>query len=438
MTFFFILLIIALLVFLVVQNLNNKHRLRKLVDALKNNDRTLLTKGSELSARSILNDLENQIIEQIFEAETLEKRVVRREDLISAVVDGLVDAVIVFDKNFNIRFTNPSACKLFGWSSPPLELNAKEQLNNDQLVKLIENSFDNSQSETIEIQHQPPGSLDSIPRILEVELAPLTLNEKRSVNRARLVLRDVTDARNLELVRKDFVANASHELRTPLTIINGYLENLIEDKLEDRENSINFLNVMQKHGSRLARIIEDMLTISKLESYSDTIQIQPFNLKSCTEEVIARLKPLIDIKEAQLKLSFPEDSTINGDVFYWGQILFNLIENALKENEEKGIEITISLALENNHYIITVSDNGVGIPTNSIEFIFKRFYRVDQSRGAEKKGTGLGLSIVKRAVEAHSGNITVSSTPGIITSFKIQLPKDQDSYNKNEERNSQN
>ena len=91
MTFFFILLIIALLVFLVVQNLNNKHRLRKLVNALKNNDRTLLTKGSDLSAGSILNDLENQIIEQIFEAETLEKRVVRREDLISAVVDGLVD-----------------------------------------------------------------------------------------------------------------------------------------------------------------------------------------------------------------------------------------------------------------------------------------------------------------------------------------------------------
>ena len=100
MTFFFILLIIALLVFLVVQNLNNKHRLRKLVDALKNNDRTLLTKGSELSAGSILNDLENQIIEQIFEAETLEKRVVRREDLISAVVDGLVDELLSIDAGY--------------------------------------------------------------------------------------------------------------------------------------------------------------------------------------------------------------------------------------------------------------------------------------------------------------------------------------------------
>ena len=141
-------------------------------------------------------------------------------------------------------------------------------------------------------------------------------------------------------------------MRTPLTIINGYLENLIEDEIEDKENSLNFLAVMQKHGHRLARIIEDMLTISKLESHSDTIQILPFNFKSCTEEVIARLKPLIDQKEAKLKLLFPENSTVNGDVFYWGQILFNLIENALKENEEKGIEISISLTEKDDNFII--------------------------------------------------------------------------------------
>ena len=423
MTFLFISLIIVLLFLLIVQNLSNKSRLKKLVEALRKNDQNLLKANSSNTKASAFYDLEQQIVEQIFEAETLEKRVGRREDLISAVVEGLGDAVIVFDKNFKIRFTNPSACKLFGWASPPLELNAVEQLNNNELIKLIENSFNNPITETIEIQHQPPGSLDTLSRVLEVELAPLTLNDNKSVNRARLVLRDVTDARNLELVRKDFVANASHELRTPLTIINGYLENLIEDEIEDKENSLNFLTVMQKHGHRLARIIEDMLTISKLESHSDTIQILPFNFKSCTEEVIARLKPLIDQKEAKLKLLFPEDSTVNGDVFYWGQILFNLIENALKENEEKGIEISICLTEKDNNFIISVSDNGVGIPASSIEFIFKRFYRVDESRGTEKKGTGLGLSIVKRAIEAHSGEITVASTPGIITTFQVILPK---------------
>ena len=422
----YITLIILLGILLIFQTLGNQARLRKLVKALKENDRKLLNEKLSFGSSTAYKDLEKQIIEQIFEAENLEKRVVRREDLISSVVDGLSDAVIVFDKSFKIRFTNPSACRLFGWASPPLELNAVEQMSNDKLIKLIEDSFTNPKTETIEIKHKPLGSQDLLPRILEVELAPLALNENKSVNRARLVLKDVTDARNLDLVRKDFVANASHELRTPLTIINGYLENLIEDKIADKEMSINFLNVMQKHGLRLARIIEDMLTISKLESHSETIQIKPFNLLSCTEEVIARLGPLIDQKEAELDLVFPDNNIINGDVFYWGQILFNLIENALKENEEKGIAITVSLIHEDTCDKVIVSDNGVGIPANSIDFIFKRFYRVDQSRGAEKKGTGLGLSIVKRAIDAHRGYISVSSTPGIITSFTISLPKVQD------------
>ena len=421
----YITLIILLGILLIFQTLGNKARLRKLVKALKENDRKLLNEKLSFGSSTAYKDLEKQIIEQIFEAENLEKRVVRREDLISSVVDGLSDAVIVFDKSFKIRFTNPSACRLFGWASPPLELNAVEQMSNDKLIKLIEDSFTNPKTETIEIKHKPLGSQDLLPRILEVELAPLALNENKSVNRARLVLKDVTDARNLDLVRKDFVANASHELRTPLTIINGYLENLIEDKIADKEMSINFLNVMQKHGLRLARIIEDMLTISKLESHSETIQIKPFNLLSCTEEVIARLGPLIDQKEAKLDLVFSDNSIINGDVFYWGQILFNLIENALKENEENGIVITVSLIHEDTCDKVIVSDNGVGIPANSIDFIFKRFYRVDQSRGAEKKGTGLGLSIVKRAIDAHGGDISVSSTPGIITSFTISLPKVQ-------------
>ena len=425
MTYLFIILIFFLSFLLILQNSRNKSRLKKLADALKKNDRNLLEEHSSSSNSSSYKDLEKQIIEQIFEAENLEKRVGRREDLISLVVDGLSDAVIVFDKNFKIRFTNPSACRLFGWASPPLELNAVEQMSNENLIKLIEDSFTNPKTETIEIKHKPPGSLDLLPRVLEVELAPLTLNENKSVNRVRLVLKDVTDARNLDLVRKDFVANASHELRTPLTIINGYLENLIEDKIEDKEMSINFLTVMQKHGLRLARIIEDMLTISKLESHSETIQIKPFNLLSCTEEVIARLGPLIDQKEAELDLVFPDNKTINGDVFYWGQVLFNLIENALKENEEKGIVITVSLIHEDTCDKVIVSDNGVGIPADSIDFIFKRFYRVDQSHGAEKKGTGLGLSIVKRAIDAHRGDISVSSTPGIITSFTITLPKVQ-------------
>jgi signal transduction histidine kinase len=183
---------------------------------------------------------------------------------------------------------------------------------------------------------------------------------------------------------------------------------------------------MQKHGNRIARIIEDMLTISKLESHSDTIQIKPFNLRACTEEVITRLNPLFEQKQATAELIFPENSTINGDVFYWDQILFNLIENALKENNKPSLKITVSLDRGADEDTITVKDDGVGIPSDALEFIFKRFYRIDQNHGADKKGTGLGLSIVKRAIEAHDGNISVNSTPGIVTAFKITMPSNKD------------
>ena len=424
MTFYFILLIAILFFALILQRKKNQQRISKLTLALKSNDRKLLTGHSAKAHYSAYQELENLIIDQIFEAEALEKRVVRREDLISAIVDGLGDSVIVFDQGLKIRFTNPSACELFGWSSPPLELNAADYIQNTKLIKLIQKSINTQRIETIEIQHKIPNDSKHSIRTLEVEVAPLTLTGEKSVTRTRVVLRDVTDARNLDLVRKDFVANASHELRTPLTIINGYLENLIDSEITDKENSLKFLSIMQKHGNRIARIIEDMLTISKLESHSETIQIKPFDLRLCAEEVITRLNPLFDQKKAKAALKFPENSYIEGDVFYWDQILFNLIENALKENDEPNLKITVSLNREtDNEDIITVKDDGVGIPSDALEFIFKRFYRIDQSHGAEKKGTGLGLSIVKRATEAHEGEITVSSTPGIVTAFTIRIPK---------------
>ena len=426
MTFFFILLIAILFFILIFQRRKNQRRIYKLAQALKSNDRKLLTGHSAKAHYSDYQELENLIIDQIFEAETLEKRVERREDLISAVVDGLGDSVIVFDQGLKIRFTNPSACKLFGWASPPLELSAEKYIKNTKLIRLIQKSINTQRIETIEIQHQIPNDLNHSVRTLEVEVAPLTLTSEKSVTRTRVVLRDVTDARNLDLVRKDFVANASHELRTPLTIINGYLENLIDSEISDKDNSLKFLKIMQKHGNRIARIIEDMLTISKLESHSETIQIRPFDLRLCTEEVITRLNPLFEEKKAEAKLEFPDDSSIQGDVFYWDQILFNLIENALKENDEPNLKISISLNRESEHEdIITVKDDGVGMPAEALEFIFKRFYRIDQSHGAEKKGTGLGLSIVKRAIEAHDGEITVSSTPGIVTAFTITIPRKQ-------------
>lgn len=425
MTTFFICLSAALAALLWLQHIRGKSYLRRLSDALASHDRESLGEGKFHRAPAPFRKLEKQIFEQLFETENLEQRIDRRERLLEVVVEGLGDAVIVFDQDLHIRFINPSATRLFAWDPerPPLGEDAGDCISNTALVDMLEDCIANGQHENTEIIHTVPGGGEASARNLEVDVAPMQYSDSGTVTRARVVLHDVSSAHELEQVRKDFVANASHELRTPLTVINGYLENLIDSEIEDRDQSLRFLGVMQKHGDRIARIIEDMLTISKLESDVDIIEKNTFDLRKCALEVRARLAPLAEAKSATISIELPEgESEVSGDAFYWDQILFNLIENAIKENDALGLKVSVSIERTETEDMVTISDNGVGIPKAALPFIFKRFYRVDTNRGADKKGTGLGLSIVKRAVEAHGGTICVDSTPGVRTAFTISLP----------------
>jgi two-component system phosphate regulon sensor histidine kinase PhoR len=237
------------------------------------------------------------------------------------------------------------------------------------------------------------------------------------------LIRDVTEEAITEQVRKDFVANASHELRTPLTLINGYIETLEDGLIEDKEAAKKSLAVMQKHSNRLVRIIKDMLTISKLEKAAGTLSLEPFDISECVSDVIEHLSPLIEEKEAKVAVNIPADNrSMLGDRFYWDQVFMNLIENALKENQQRGLSVMVSFERGNGQNLIKITDDGVGIPRADLPFIFKRFYRGAKHHSKEIKGTGLGLSIVKRAVEAHGGNISVESTPGAATVFTMAVP----------------
>ena len=180
---------------------------------------------------------------------------------------------------------------------------------------------------------------------------------------------------------------------------------------------------MHQNSQRLMNIIEDMLMISKLESgHKAILKEQWFRLTSCADDVFSRLDSIREKKQAVLHMDIPTDWELYGDPFYWTQILFNLVENALKQNTEPGLSITAAAAKTQDACVITVTDTGVGIPAESIPFLFNRFYRVETHHSSEIKGTGLGLSIVKRAVEAHDGTITVSSIPHRETVFTITIP----------------
>lgn len=240
-----------------------------------------------------------------------------------------------------------------------------------------------------------------------------------------LVFHDVTESHRTQVIRRDFVANASHELRTPLTILRGYLETLAEnpDAAADEAYRTRALDVMLRHTERIMHLVEGMLTVSKLED-SRSLQLRPeeFDFSELVADVALQLESVLQSRRVELGVALHcTPLMLRGDKFYWSQIIFNLLDNALKNNEAPGLKLEVSSAVANDGaLLINVQDNGVGIEAEHLPYIFNRFYRADKT--GKVKGTGLGLSIVRNAIEAHGGSISVSSTPLHCTVFTIRIP----------------
>lgn len=355
-----------------------------------------------------------------------QKKTLRTEQ--DSLLNALTDSFILIDAHGDILFANDTTTELVAGRLVDGR-NIKEVLLDSRLRRAIEKSLASGRQEIERVvipQQSSPGGIAETRTETAwlVDAAPLDRNTKKTVT--RVVIRDVSTENQTEQVRKDFVANASHELRTPLSIINGYLENMVEGEIDDPAFLQRSLIIMQKHGDRLARIVEDMLVISRLESgESATLNLSPFLFSDCVQDVIDRLEPVISEQSAQIQLQIEDEKlSLLGDRFYWTQVFFNLIENALKQNAKQALTLEVGSKLKADGGItLWISDNGVGIPNSDLPYIFKRFYRVEKHHNQDSvKGTGLGLSIVKRAIEAHQGTISVSSVPGQKTSFSIQLP----------------
>ena len=350
----------------------------------------------------------------------------RHEHEFARLLDALPDPFIsISEEGQIIRHNRPVADIFHGREI--LGRSFQQVLLDPALIAQIEKSTENASaiSTTLSFPPSSPFSDKSLGKEShwKVDLRPISLN--RDTLEIQLIMRNITAEVQTDQIRKDFVANASHELRTPRSIIAGYLENLTEDGgLDNKEVAKNMLSTMDRHVVRINRIVEDMLVISKLESNEGTpLKMESFNLASCVRDVVERLDLLIEKQKAKVSIDVPE-ITLTGDRFYWTQILFNLVENALKQNASTSVEVKIEAEKKNDsEIVISVSDNGIGIPSSDLPFIFKRFFRVEKHHSQnEIKGTGLGLSIVKRAVEAHGGTIEGTSTPGSKTTFTMTVP----------------
>lgn len=376
-----------------------------------------------------LSPLRRALADTLAEAALARDSERKQREFQEALLNEIKDAIFILDRNREIRFANAAARILFP-SDQPYKSRAFYDVCHDHRVhdtlELAEQiGAKVSDHLALRVRDGQKDRLRDLTVLVEAE--PLSFGPGGSTTGSWILMKDITAELETEQIRRDFVANASHELRTPLSIINGYLETM-DDAGADLRRDIyrRAIRTMRKHGDRLARIVEDMLTISKLESASELLAREPFDLRDSAEDIIGQLQPLIEAQHARVLLEADPDHdwTLAGDRFYWDQIFFNLIENALKQNPEPGLKIVVRFAFEDGRYLLSVADDGIGIPAADLPLVFKRFYRVQKHHAqTQVKGTGLGLSIVKRAVEAHHGRIEVESRPGIRTVFTITVPQ---------------
>jgi two-component system, OmpR family, phosphate regulon sensor histidine kinase PhoR len=357
----------------------------------------------------------------LLEAESVLSREEYLRRLFEALLNEIRQGVVIVDDTSRIKFCNRALGHLLHRPEIRRGRTLMEEISDHQITGVVQDAMASQRRTVRQVEHTTISSSGAVgTRHLLVEAAPLPAKAERG---AWLMLYDVTEQTMTEQIRKDFVANASHELRTPLTLINGYIETLQSGVIKDEAARRRCLDVMEKHGKRIVRIIEDMLTISRLENGSSSLTIEPFTVRSVVQDAVDHLSQMLEGRDTRIELDFPADGgPLLGDRFYWDQVFTNLLENAIKENPNPGLVIKAGGRWFSDHCILTVSDNGVGIPAHDLPFVFKRFFRGHKHHSPEIKGTGLGLSIVRRTIEAHGGSVELTSTPGVETLFAITLP----------------
>lgn len=356
-----------------------------------------------------LNKMAQDIEDKIKEVKTQNQK-------LAAIFNSMIEGIIVVDKTAHIISVNPTIEKIFNVSKKEAEGKIfLEVIRNNDISEVINSVLKNGKLLSAEINLVLP-----VRRIFEVNAAPIFDNN--IVNGCLVVIHDITEIRRLETIRSDFVANVSHELKTPLTSIKGFVETLLEGALEDKENNRSFLKIIQDHAERLNSLVDDLLSLSHLESKEIMLNKTNFNLKQQVEGIISGFRSQLRNKDIEIKNELSADISLTADKNRLEQVITNLIDNAIKFNKEKG-SIKIYGEEINAKVKITVEDSGMGIPEKDIPRIFERFYRVDKARSRELGGTGLGLSIVKHIVELHNGSVGVESTEGFGSKFWFIFPK---------------
>ena len=351
-------------------------------------------------------------------ADELQERLVlleRERSQLRTVLEGMVEGVVLTDPTGRILLANDAFRRIFNAQLPVEGRRPLETARVPALQEAIESALEADEPVTREIALG--GAQD---KVIQASLA--SIRESGETVGAVAVFHDVSELKRLERVRREFVANVSHELRTPLTAIKGYAETLRDGGLRDPETAAEFVRVIHRHAERLRALIEDLLDLAAVEQGEARIDLAPVALRDVATQAEAVARPAAAGKRHTLTLDVPGDlPRVLADRDRLGQVLINLLDNAVKFTPEGG-RIEVSARPSSGRVVLSVKDNGVGIPPEDIGRIFERFYRVGRSRDRREGGTGLGLAIAKHLTQAMGGTIEVESRPGSGTTFRVSLP----------------
>jgi two-component system phosphate regulon sensor histidine kinase PhoR len=348
----------------------------------------------------------------------------KERDYLRTILRGMTEGVLLVDGRGRILMVNDALRQLLHLSTDVTDKTPLEIIRNAELELAIRKVLQGEDKVSFELTGSTPGG-----KAFEVNVVSLLTSSEGTEGKSEkgrgaiAVFHDITRLKELEKIRQDFVANVSHELRTPLTTIKGYAETLLDGALKE-EVAFQFVQVIKRHSDRLAKIVEDLLALSKIESRELQLKMESFHLAELIHDVIDFLKETAGRKKISISQEeVPPLLTVEADRNSLEQVLTNLLDNAIKYGREEG-RITISAReLEEKEIQVSVQDDGMGIPREDLPRIFERFYRVDKGRSQDLGGTGLGLSIVKHIIHAHGGRVWAESQIGKGSTIYFTLPK---------------
>jgi two-component system, OmpR family, phosphate regulon sensor histidine kinase PhoR len=370
---------------------------------------TFLLSGTA-QARRVGLALEQLLVRQ----RELDRQVSKDAAEVRAVLAALTDGLLVVDSSQHVLICNPAFEHLYGQSRIAPGTPLLDIIRDSDVIEPIRAALDQARARVAEV------TAPDRKRQLQLTAVPITQNGEASGVVA--VFHDISRLKQADEIRRDFVANVSHELRTPLSIFHGNLETLLEPGDLDEKETRHIYEVMKRHSDRLNLLVNDLLSLARLESKEANLQLAEIKLRDFLEGVTRDWAKRLAGKNLRLELEVPDNfPTLRVDERRLEEVVHNLLDNAVKYSHQNG-RILIQAGAPDQEVVLSVRDEGVGIAANDLPRIFERFYRADRARSRELGGTGLGLSIVKHIAQLHGGRVEAESVVGQGTTIRVILP----------------